>query len=87
MKPIRWSAYARKKAVRREIPENEVEKTIANPDSVTPGRPPRRIAMRRYLDDVLGVEMLMRVVVEESEAETVVVTLYKTSKFTKYERG
>jgi hypothetical protein len=31
--------------------------------------------------------MLLRVVVEETDAELVVVTLYKTSKFRKYEGG
>jgi hypothetical protein len=28
MKPIRWSAHARKKAAKREISEAEVEQTI-----------------------------------------------------------
>ena len=31
--------------------------------------------------------MLLRVIVEESDTEMVVVTLYKTSKFRKYEAG
>ncbi len=39
----------------------------------------------RYRDDVLRTEMLLRVIVEETRAELVVVTLYKTSKFGKYE--
>jgi hypothetical protein len=43
--------------------------------------------MRRYFDDVLQMEMLLRVVVEETAAEITVVTLYKTSKFGKYEGG
>jgi hypothetical protein len=41
--------------------------------------------MRRYLDEVLQTQMLLRVAVEESDAEMLVVTLYKTSKFGKYE--
>ena len=41
--------------------------------------------MRRYFDAVLQTEMLLRVVAEETEAELVIVTLYKTSKFKKYE--
>ena len=86
MKRIRWTNYARKKAARREVPDEEVEKTVTNPDSTAPGRPPRQILMRRYVDGVLGVEMLLRVVVEESAEESVIVTLYKTSKFAKYER-
>ncbi len=31
MKPIRWSAHARKKAAKREVKANEVEQTIARP--------------------------------------------------------
>jgi hypothetical protein len=34
MKPIRWSAHARKKAANREVQENEVERTIGRPDSL-----------------------------------------------------
>jgi hypothetical protein len=85
MKPIRWSAHARKKASKREINEAEVEQTIVQPDSIIPGQSPRQIFMRRYLDDIVKTEMLLRVVVEETNTEMVVVTLYKTSKFRKYE--
>ena len=85
MKPIRWTPHARKKMASREVSRHEVEQTIAHPDSVAPGRPPRRIFMRRYVDDALRTEMLLRVIVEETATELVVVTLYKTSKFRKYE--
>ena len=85
MKPIRWSAHARKKAAKREISEAEAEQTIARPDFIVPGQPARRIFMRRYLDEVLETQMFLRVVVEETDMEIVVVTLCKTSKFRKYE--
>ncbi len=87
MKSIRWTPHARQEATRREISVNEAEKTITHPDSVVPARLPRRIFMRRYADSVLQTEMLLRVVVEETETEWVIVTLYKTSKFKKYEGG
>lgn len=87
MKPIRWLPYARKKLGTREIAEREVEMTLAQPDSIAPGRPPRRVFMRRYLDGVLRTEMLLRVVAEETADEFVIVTLYKTSKFKKYGKG
>jgi hypothetical protein len=87
MKPIRWSPHARKKAAIREVSEQEVEKTVAQPDSVVPGQPPRQIYMRRYVDAVLQTEMLLRVVVEETADEFAIVTLYKTSKLKKYEEG
>jgi len=46
MKPIRWSAHAQKKAAKREVPENEVERTIMQPVSIVPGQSHRRIFMR-----------------------------------------
>jgi uncharacterized protein DUF4258 len=87
MKPIRWTPHVRKKMASREISEAEVEQTIRQPAAVVEGRPPRRIFMRRYFDELLQTEMLLRVVVEETEAEIALVTLYKTSKFKKYEGG
>jgi len=87
MKPIRWSAHAWKKAAKREVQENEVEGAIARSDSIVPGQWQRRIFMRRYFDAILETEMLLRVVVEETDTELTVVTLYKTSKFAKYEGG
>ncbi len=83
MKPIRWSAHARKKAAKREVRENEVERTIARPDSIVPGQSRRRIFMRRYFDTILESEMLLRVVVKETDTELTLVTLYETSKFAK----
>jgi hypothetical protein len=52
-----------------------------------PGQWRRRIFMRRYFDEILEIEMLLRVAVEETDMELTVVTLYKTSKFAKYEAG
>jgi len=51
------------------------------------GQSGRRIFMRRYFDAILETEMLLRVVVEETDMQLTVVTLYKTSKFAKYEGG
>ncbi len=69
MKPICWSAHARKKAAKREVPENEVERTIARPDSIVPGQLRRRIFMQRYFEEILQTEMLLRVVMQETDAE------------------
>ncbi len=64
-----------------------MERTIARPDSIVPGQSRRRIFMRRYFDAILETEMLLRVVVEETDTQLTVVTLCKTSKFAKYEGG
>lgn len=50
-------------------------------------RPPRRVLMRRYMDPMLGREMLLRVVIEETMAETVIVTVHKTSRIAKHLKG
>ena len=40
--------------------------------------------MRPYSDRVTGETMLLRAVIEETEKEIAVITLYKTSKLKKY---
>lgn len=40
--------------------------------------------MRRYFDERLEQQMLMRVLVEETSTEEVVITVYITSKIDKY---
>ena len=87
MKPIRWTPHAKQEAARREIAAEEAEKTISRPDSVASADLFRRIFMRRYFDSVLETEMLLRVIIDETETELVIVSLYKTSKFKKYEEG
>ena len=61
--------------------------TLVNPELVVPDPPGRDIFMRRYFDGVLQQEMLMRVVVEHTESETVLVTVYKTSQMGRYLKG
>ena len=65
----------------------EAELAIAQPESVTPAHPRHQFRQRRFLDKTLNAKMLLRVLVEETDLEFVVVTLYKTSKFKKYEPG
>ena len=85
MKAIRWTQHAVQELARREVSREEAEQTQAAPDRFVPGKPPRVIYQRRYQDALLGEEMLLRLVVEETEMELVVVTLYKTSKIRKYD--
>ena len=85
MKPIRWTDHALEELAKREVSHEEAERALAAPDRNVPGNPPRSIYQRRYQDSLLGQEMLLRLVVEETEMEFVVVTLYKTSKLRKYD--
>ena len=86
MKLLRWTAHAKKKATIREIAPLEVERTVADPDWVAPAQPPRRIHNRRYFDETLQMDVLLRVVIEETPTELVIVTAYKTSQLERYVR-
>ena len=61
------------------IGRREPELSIIDP-------PQRAVLMRRYFDFLLGREMLLRAVVEETPDERVVITVckYKTSQIAKY---
>ena len=85
MKPVRWTDHALAELDKREVPREEADRTLTTPDRIVPGNPPRESYQRRYHDPLLGEEMLLRLVVEETALELVVVTLYKTSKLRKYD--
>ncbi len=78
--PARLAGTGRARGLREQA-----EQTLAAPDRIAPGKSPRVIYQRRYHDALLGEEMLLRLVVEETEMELVVVTVYKTSKIRKYD--
>ena len=86
LRSIRWTPHAVKNLIDREIDRTEAEKTVASPEYVERGRPPRSVYMRRYVDEVLLQEMLLRIVVEDGPDELVVVTVYKTSRIERYLR-
>jgi len=85
MKSILWTRHALRELSRREVSREEAEQALAAPDRIVPGNSPRVIYQRRYRDALLGEEMLLRLVVEETEMELVVVTLHKTSKIRKFD--
>jgi hypothetical protein len=84
VKPLRWSAHALKSLRERENPSEEVERTLAKPEAVIESRFPRTFLMRRYFDARLGQQMLLRVLIEETPNERVVITIYSTSKIERY---
>jgi hypothetical protein len=87
VKPLRWTFHALAALVDRSIERYEAEATIASPELSVPDPPRRSVLMRRYFDTRLGRQMLLRVVVEETPQERVVVTLYKTSQIARYLKG
>ena len=84
MKPLRWTAHALLALEDRSIDRAKVEEAIAAPELSALDPPRRVVLMRRYFDDHLGRQMLLRVVVEETRQERVVVTVYKTSRIARY---
>ncbi len=87
MKPVRWSPHALENLADREIDRAEADKTLNDPEFEVPTLPPRRVLLRRYFDQILQQEMLLRIVVEETATESVIITLYKTSQINKYLKG
>ncbi len=83
-KPTRWVAHALKNLLDREIPREQAEQALAQPERIGEGHRGRKVFMRSYFDERLGQQMLVRVVVEESDSERVVTTVYITSKIGKY---
>jgi len=66
------------------VDREEAEKTLIDPEFIMPNQPQRSLVMRRYFDQVLQQEMLLIIVVEDTDRERVVVTLFKTSQFSRY---
>jgi hypothetical protein len=86
-KVVRWSAHALQTLVDREIDREVADATLATPELAVSDESGRRILMRQYFDEPLQREMLLRVVIEDTASEIVVVTLYKTSRIETYLRG
>ena len=87
MKPMRIPPHAMQNLTDREIVLAEVELTLAAPEAVAVGHYGRDVYMRRYFDTILGQEMLLRIIVEETTTERVVVTAHKTSQIRRYLKG
>jgi hypothetical protein len=84
VKPLRWTLHALMALEERGIDRAEAEEMIAAPELSALDPPRRVVLMRRYIDGQLRRQMLLRVVVEETQQERVVVTVYKTSRIARY---
>lgn len=84
MKPFRWTLHALSDLRLREVDAFEAAQTLEHPEYITQAQPPRLAYMREYYDSILEKIMLLRIIVEETELEHVVVSVYKTSQRTKY---
>jgi hypothetical protein len=87
VKRLHWTLHELQNLLDREIDRTEADKTFAQPEFTVPVQFPRNVCMRRYFDSLLQQEMLLRVIVEETMTEIVVVSVYKTSQIERYLRG
>jgi nitrogen regulatory protein PII len=84
VKAVRWTPHALDNLLDREIDREIAELTLTNPELIAPNQPQRSLLMRRYFDQVLQQEMLLIIVVEDTDLERVVITVFKTSQLKKY---
>jgi hypothetical protein len=87
VKPVRWSPHALKNLVDREIEREQADRTLAAPELIVPGQTGCKVFMRRYFDTNLQQDMLLRIILEETTEESVVVTIYRTSQIDRYMKG
>ena len=75
MKPVRWSPHALKSLVDREIEREQADRTLEAPELIVPRQTGRKVFMRRYFDTNLQQDMLLRIILEETSEESVVVSI------------
>lgn len=81
----RYSVHALSEMKQRNIPRELVESVLANPEQIIPELHGRRVYQSKvdFCNDKL---FLLRVVVTDNIEPAIVVTVYRTSKISKYWR-
>jgi hypothetical protein len=82
MKKIEIIPIAKKKVNRRHILEDWIKETINSPMQLVEGYGGRKVAQRKLF--VENKEYLLRVVFEESDEMSIVITAYLTSQIERY---
>ena len=85
MKPIQVTPHAKERIAARNLSSEMVKATVWNPDQIVPdeGDVNRQIYQSLFTDKK-GKQKLLRVVVEETQDEIAVITVYPTSQIKKY---
>lgn len=83
---FRLTSHAVDEVSRRGLTTEQVEKVLADPQQIVPATNGRK-AYQSKIKLADGRIMLVRAIVEETDDGLVVVTVYRTSKITKYWRG
>ncbi|MBM3327149.1 MAG: DUF4258 domain-containing protein [Calditrichaeota bacterium] len=85
-KEIIWLEHAKQNQIDREIPIEEIQRTLESPTWCESSYSGRTILMRIYQDPTLNQEMLLRIVIEETTDYFLIITVYKTSNINRYIR-
>ena len=86
LKPIRFSIHAEERITARKLVHNTIEEVVRNPDQIVPDDDDANRQIYQSL--IYGNEKpkLLRVVVEETTTEIVVISTYRTSQIKRYWR-
>ena len=71
----------------RQIARELVNQVALEPQQRVEGYLGRRIHQSKFFDPILSKEMLLRIVVEATEGQLLIMTVYKTSRIEKYWQG
>ena len=82
--PLKLSSHAIEQAARRGISEEVVLDVAANPEQTLRVSDDREIRQSRVALSDRKDHLLVRVVVDRSRSEDLIVTVYRTSKIEKY---
>lgn len=85
MPAFTYSRHAQEEMVRRGIPQPLVDSVLQSPQQVVPEQN-GRVAYQSQVDFGGGKIFLLRVIVVDTVDPAVVVTVYRTSKISKYWR-
>ena len=89
-KPItryRLTDHAKDEMVRRQISEEDVAKVLAAPEQTETVRDGREVYQSRLASGEPPITYLLRIFVDTDRQPPEVVTVYRTSKITKYWRA
>ena len=81
---LAWTEHGRSEARRRGISEELVFRVASAPEQTLRAPRAREIRQSRVVDPASGKLRLLRVVVETGPGQDAIVTVYRTSKITKY---
>lgn len=82
---IHITLHAEEQIVLRKLTRELVVRVVTAPEQIIPAKGNRYFAQSRFVKD--GKEYLLRVLVETSGSERFIVTVYPTSKISKYWQG